>query len=134
MPRSRFDRRTRPRSVWFALGTGVVGCCLVAALILFPLLSLIGASAGAAWFVDMPLARIGVVVVAGCLLAAGLLALSAVTRRGATAWILAVAAVVATLVVSLYPAVAVASTAVDQAGDVIPFITEWVEKGAALIP
>lgn len=130
MPRSRFAP-PRARSVWFALGTGVVAVILVAVVVLIPLLTLIDTASGAAWFV--PFATITFVVFAGYLLSAGLLALTARTRRGALAWILAVAATVAALVVSVYPVVAVAIAATEQAGDVVPFIRKLITSGIEFV-
>jgi hypothetical protein len=134
MVRTRFDERRRPRSVWIALGSGIVGAAVVALVVLLPVLTLVTTSLGADWFVDIPLGRIGVVVAAGCLLAAGLLALILRTRRGALAWVLAVAAVVAVLVVSLYPLGAVAAAATGRVGEIIPFVTRWIQFGADLLP
>ena len=132
MLRSRFAR-PRPRSVWFALGTGAVAVILVAVTVLLPLLGVIGAASGAAWFVRVPFGTITGVVIAGYLLSAGLLVLTAISRRGQIAWILAVAAAVAAFVVSLYPAVAAAIAGTEQAGDVIPFITELFTTGTSAL-
>jgi len=128
MPRSRFPV-PRPRSVWVALGAGIAAVVLVALTVLTPLLTLIGAASGAAWFVRVPFGTIAFVVFAGYLLAAGLLVLAGRTRRGAGAWILAVAATIAAFVVSVYPAVAAAVAGTEQAGDVIPFIRELIASG-----
>lgn len=57
----------RPRTVWFAPGTGFVVSVLIVAVVLLPLLGLIGASVGAVWFIHLPIARITVTVLAGYL-------------------------------------------------------------------
>jgi len=118
--------------VWFALGGGIGATALVALLVLAPVVSLVAGSAGAEWFVDVPVGRIGVVVVAGYLLAAGMLALILRTRRGPVAWVLAVSAVIAATVVSVYPMVAVASAVTERLGDIVPFVLRWIDSGAAL--
>jgi hypothetical protein len=57
-----------------------------------------------------------------------LLALIVAVRNGPLAWILGVAAVVSTLLVSLWPLVAVAIAGVDQVQDVVPFIQDLVRQ------
>ena len=128
MTRSRFAPR-RTRSVWAALSAGGVAVVGIALLVLAPLMTLIVGAGGAAWFVHIPFGRISFVIGAGYLLAAGLLALILRTRRGALAWILAVSAAVAAMAVSLYPIVAVALAATDQASEIIPFITDLIREG-----
>ncbi|GAB2460549.1 putative PurR-regulated permease PerM [Conyzicola lurida] len=125
MPRSRFAPH-RQRAVWFALGTGITAVMFIAFTVLIPLLTVIGTASGAAWFVRVPFDRITVAVFAGYLLSAGLLALILRTRRGPAAWILAVAAAVAALIVSLYPVVAAAVAGAEQADEIIPFISELI--------
>ena len=46
--------------MWFALGGGIGATALVALLVLAPVVSLVAGSAGAEWFVDVPVGRIGV--------------------------------------------------------------------------
>ena len=133
MARTRFDGRGRPRSVWFALACGIGATLLVALLVLVPVVTLVAGSLGAEGFVDIPVVRIGVVVAAGYLLALGLLALILRTRRGAVGWILAAAAVITATIVSLYPVVAVAAAVTDQVGEIVPFVTRWIEEGASLL-
>ena len=125
MSRSPFAHR-RARAVWFALGTGVAAIVVIAAAILVPLMTLIAGAAGAAWFVRVPFGTIWFVVIAGYALSAGLLALAVRTRRGPMAWILAVAAMISALVVSLYPAVAAAIAATGRAADIVPFIRDLI--------
>ncbi|BDZ51364.1 hypothetical protein GCM10025867_36050 [Frondihabitans sucicola] len=132
MRTSAFDRRHRPRSVWFAFGTGSVLSLVIAFGVLLPLLGLVGASLAAAPVVHIPLARIAVTLVAGYLLALGLLVWTARRRHGPVAWFFAVAAVICTLVISVSPALAVALTAVHTGGEVIPFISDWVRRGSAV--
>ena len=131
--RTRFGGSRRPRSVWIALASGICGTVLVALLVLIPVTGLVTGSLGAEWFVDIPVGGITLVVVAGYLLVAGLLALIIRTRHGAVGWVLSTAAVLVALGVSLYPAVAVASAATERVGDIIPFVTRWIEEGAELL-
>jgi len=119
--------------VWFALACGIGATLLVALLVLVPVFTLVAGSLGAEGFVDIPVVRIGVVVAAGYLLALGLLALILRTRRGAVGWILAAAAVSTATIVSLYPVVAVAAAVTDQVGEIVPFVTRWIEEGASLL-
>lgn len=127
--RSYGRRAARPRSVWFALGTGLVVCLLLVAGVLVPLLTLIGTAAGAAWFVNLGIGTITVVTIAGCLLTAGLLALIVRVRNGPIAWILAVAAVVAATIISVYPVFAVIGAGSEAVGQLLPTVSGWVEQG-----
>ena len=61
---------------------------------------------------------IAAAAVIGYLLAVVLLALILVVRKGALAWVLGVAAVISTLLVSFWPLLATALAGVDQARDV----------------
>ena len=122
-------RRPRPAAVWAALVTGAVLCVSTVVFVLLPVLGLIGAADGStAGALDVPVGSIAVALVIGLGLALVLLALIVATRNGAVAWVLAVAAVISTLVVSLWPLVATAFAAVGQAGDVIPFIKGLIEQ------
>ena len=125
MSRSPFPR-VRARAVWFALATGTAAVVAIALAVLAPVIALITGAAGAAGFVRVPFGTITIVVAAGFLLAAGLLALILRSRRGPAAWILAVAAVIAALVVSVYPVVAVAIAASGQASEIVPFISDLI--------
>ena len=126
--------RARPRGVWIALGAGVLGSLLLVGLVLIPLLGLIGASAGAVWFVPIPVGPISLATIVGFVLALGLLALITRVRSVPLAWTLATAALLCVLLTSLYPAVAVARAGVEQGGQIIPWILDWVDKAAALLP
>ncbi|RPE77611.1 MULTISPECIES: hypothetical protein [unclassified Frondihabitans] len=134
MRSSTYTDRHRPRSVWFALGTGFVVSVLIVAVVLLPILGLIGASVGAVWFIHLPIARITVTVIAGYLLALGFLALILRRRNGPLAWILAVAAIISTLIVSIYPAVAVSLVAVHDGTTFVPWAINWIRHGISLIP
>lgn len=112
--------------MWFAFATGVIVSLLVALGVLLPVLGLIGAAAAAAPIVLVPAAQVALVIVAGYLLALGLLVLSAFSRRGAPAWIASVAAVIATLVVSIAPLVIVAIDAVGDLSEIGPFISDLI--------
>ena len=118
----------RTRGVWIAFLSGLLGCVAITLLLLAPLLSLIGTSATVIPVVAIPVARITVALIGGFALSAGLLTLSLVSRSAVLSWILATIAVALVLAVSLYPAVAVALVAVDSVGEVIPFITEWIDR------
>lgn len=115
--------------MWAALVTGAVLCVSTVAFVLLPVLGLIGAADGSTvGALNVPVGSIAVALVIGLGLALVLLALIVATRNGAVAWVLAVAAVISTLVVSLWPLVATAFAAVGQAGEVIPFIQGLIER------
>lgn len=122
-------RRPRPRAVWAALVTSVVICLLIVVGVLLPVLTLIGAAdGGTAGALDVPVGSIAAAIAIGYVLALLLLLLIVKVRNGALAWVLGVAAVISTLVVSLWPLVAVAVAGVDQVQDVIPFIQDLVAR------
>jgi len=122
-------RRPRPRAVWAALVTSVVICLLIVVGVLLPVLTLIGAAdGGTAGALDVPVGSIAAAIAIGYVLALLLLLLIVKVRNGALAWVLGVAAVISTLVVSLGPLVAVAIAGVDQVQDVIPFIQDLVAR------
>jgi len=131
-----FGRRTttsrrphRPRAVWWALATGLVVCLLVVGGVFVPVLALIGAAdGGTAGALDVPVGSIAGAAAVGFLLALALLGLVFLSRHGALAWVLAVAAVVSTLLVSLWPLFATALAGVDQARDVWPFVQDLVAR------
>jgi hypothetical protein len=121
--------RRRPRAVWFALGTGLVLSAVVVAGVLLPVLGLIGA-VGATTFgtLHIPVGSITAAIVISYLIALLFLVLTCLSKFGPVAWITAVAAVVATLVGSVWPLVATALASVNQVQDVIPFIQELIGK------
>ncbi|GAA0965969.1 hypothetical protein [Frigoribacterium faeni] len=122
-------RRPRPRAVWAALITSVVLCLLIVLGVLVPVLTLIGAAeGGTAGALDVPVGQIAIALLIGYVLALVLLAIIVTVRNGAFAWVLGVAAVISTLLVSLWPLVAVAIAGVDQVQDVIPFIQDLVQR------
>ena len=119
----------RPTAVWAALATGLVVSFVVVLAVFLPVLGLLAAAdGGTAGVLDVPVGSIALAAVIGFLLALVLLGLILTTRSGPLAWVLAVAAVVSTLLVSLWPLVTTAFSAVDQASDVWPFITGLVER------
>jgi hypothetical protein len=121
--------RRRPRAVWAAFITSLVVAVLVVAGVLLPVLGLIGTAAGVtAGALRVPVGPIVLAAAVGYLLAIALLALCVSVRNGALAWVLGVAAVVSTLLVSLWPLVAVALSAVDQVQDVVPFIQGLITR------
>ena len=122
-------RRPRPRAVWAALVTSVVLCVLIVVGVLLPVLTLIGAAdGGTAGALDVPVGSIAAAIAIGYVLALVLLLLIVKVRNGALAWVLGVAAVISTLVVSLWPLVAVALAGVDQVQDLIPFIQDLIAR------
>ncbi len=122
-------RRRRPRAAWAALITAVILCGLTVVGVLLPVLALIG-SVGATTFgaLHIPVGTITLSIVLSYLVGLGFLVLSFVARFGALAWITGVAAVIATLVGSLWPLVATAFSSVSQVQDVIPFIQELIGR------
>jgi uncharacterized membrane protein len=122
-------RRPRPRAVWAALVTSVVLCVLIVLGVLLPVLTLIGAAdGGTAGALDVPVGSIAAAIAIGYVLALVLLLLVVRVRNGALAWVLGVAAVISTLVVSPWPLVAVAIAGVDQVQDLIPFIQDLIAR------
>ncbi|MGY3263485.1 membrane protein YdbS with pleckstrin-like domain [Frigoribacterium sp. 2355] len=122
-------RRPRPRAVWAALVTSVVLCVLIVVGVLLPVLTLIGAAdGGTAGALDVPVGSIVAAIAIGYVLALVVLLLIVKVRNGALAWVLGVAAVISTLVVSLWPLVAVAIAGVDQVQDLIPFIQDLITR------
>lgn len=122
-------RRRRPRAVWAALITGAVLSVIVVVGVLLPVLGLIGAAdATTVGVLRVPVGAIAASIVISYLIALGLLLLTFVSRYGPLAWITAVAAVIATLVGSLWPLVATAFASVAQVQDVIPFIEDLVGR------
>lgn len=121
------SRFGRPRAVWAALITGIVVSALVVLGVLLPNLGLIGAAdATTLGVLDVPVGQIALAVVISYAIGLVLLALTFASRNGALAWILSVAAIVATLVGSVAPLVVTAFASVDQAGQVIPFILQLI--------
>lgn len=118
---------SRPaRATWFALGLGVLGL-LVALTLLISSLSVIGSGEGVtAGALQVPVARIVIVVAVGYLVALGLLAATLVARSPVGGWVLALVAVAIAVSVSVYPLFATAATAVDQARDVVPWILDLI--------
>lgn len=127
--RSGSTRRPRPRAVWAALITSAIVCFLIVVGVLVPVLTLIGAAdGGTAGALDVPVGQIVAAIAIGYILALVLLALIVKVRNGVLAWILGVAAVISTLLVSLWPLVAVAIAGVDQVQDVVPFIQDLIRQ------
>lgn len=123
--------RPRPRAVWTAAITGVVLVFLVVVGVLIPILGFIGAADGATvGALNVPVGGIVVALLIGYVLALLFLFLSVRSRNGALSWVLAVAAVIAALLVSLWPIVAVGIAGAGQAGDVVPFIQDLIARVA----
>ncbi|MWV48036.1 hypothetical protein GRS96_01950 [Rathayibacter sp. VKM Ac-2803] len=119
--------RRKPRAAWIAFATGVVVSALVVFAVLLPVLGLIGAAdATTVGVLDVPVGAITLSIVISYLIGLAALALAFVSRNAALAWVAAVAAVVATLIGSVWPLVATAFASVDQAQDVVPFIQDLI--------
>ncbi|MFB2582797.1 hypothetical protein ACEXQD_16240 [Herbiconiux sp. P15] len=125
--RPQWLRSTRPRTVWAAFLTSLVVCLLVVVGVLLPVLGLIAAADGStAGALDVPVGQIVLAILIGYVLALVLLVLAVRVRRGAVAWVLGVAAVISTLLVSIWPIVVTAIAGADQARDVIPIIQQII--------
>ncbi|KZX20220.1 hypothetical protein [Rathayibacter tanaceti] len=127
--RSSGGARRRPRAAWAALATGVVLCVVVVVAVLLPVLGLIGAADGStAGALDVPVGAIVFSIVVGYAVGLAFLGLALLSRNAPLAWVFAVAAVVATLVGSVWPLFATAFASVDQARDAIPFIQDLIAR------
>jgi hypothetical protein len=104
-------------------------CGLTVLVVLLPVLGLIG-GVGATTFgaLHVPVGAILVSIVLSYLIGLGMLVLTFLARFGALAWVTAVAAVIATLIGSLWPLVATALASVSQVQDVVPFVQELIGR------
>lgn len=123
------SRRRKPRSAWIALIVAVILCAVIVGGVLLPVLGLIG-GVGATSFgaLRIPVGTITASLVISYLIGLGFLVLTFLARFGALAWITAVAAIIATLVGSLWPLFATAFASVAQVQDVIPFVQELIGR------
>ena len=122
-------RRRRPRAVWAATVTGAVVSGIVVIGVLLPALGLVGAAdATTVGQLDVPAGLIALGIVISFAVGLAMLAVAALTRSGVVAWVAAVAAVVATLVGSVWPLVATTIASVDQAQDAIPFVQDLIGR------
>ncbi|PPF68771.1 hypothetical protein C5E16_05745 [Clavibacter michiganensis] len=122
-------RRRRPRAVWAAALTGAVVSGIVVIGVLLPALGLVGAAdATTVGQLDVPAGLIALGIVISFAVGLAMLAVAALTRSGVVAWVAAVAAVVATLVGSVWPLVATTIASVDQAQDAIPFVRDLIGR------
>ncbi|PPF55412.1 hypothetical protein C5B94_05310 [Clavibacter michiganensis] len=122
-------RRRRPRAVWAATLTGAVVSGIVVIGVLLPALGLVGAAdATTVGQLDVPAGLIALGIVISFAVGLAMLAVAALTRSGVVAWVAAVAAVVATLVGSVWPLVATTIASVDQAQDAIPFVRDLIGR------
>lgn len=122
----RYAGAARTRGAVVAAAVGILGVLLALAL-LIGVVTLIGSGDGlTAGTLVVPVGRIVGVVALGY--AVALIALVLTVRSGSAvrAWICAVAAVLVAVGVSVYPLVATASAAVDQARDIVPWIIDLV--------
>ncbi|GLK16703.1 hypothetical protein [Herbiconiux flava] len=130
--RSSRSRRSRPRAVWAAVITGIVVSLLIVGGVMLPVLGLIaGADATTVGVLDVPVGAIAVSILICSVVALGCLGLTFVSRNGALSWVAAVAAVVATLIGSVWPLVATGMSSVGQVQDLVPFIQELIGRVAA---
>jgi hypothetical protein len=121
--------RRKPRAAWIALATGAVLSLVVVVAVLLPVLGLIGAADGTtAGTLDVPVGAIVLSIVISYAVGLAFLALAFVSRNSALAWVAAVAAVIATLIGSVWPLIATGFASVDQAKDVIPFIQDLIAR------
>lgn len=122
-------RRRRPRAVWAATLTGAIVSAVVVVGVLLPVLGLIGAAdATTAGQLDVPVGLIALGIVISLVVGLAMIAVAAMTRSGAVAWVAAVAAAVATLVASAWPLVATTIASVDQVQDAIPFVQDLIGR------
>ena len=122
-------RRRRPRAVWAATVTGAVVSGIVVIGVLLPALGLVGAAdATTVGQLDVPAGLIALGIVISFAVGLAMLAVAALTRNGVVAWVAAVAAVVATLVGSVWPLVATTIASVDQAQDAMPFVQDLIGR------
>ena len=125
--RSTTHRGSRPRAVWAAFVTSLVICIVIVVGVLLPVLGLVAAADGStAGALNVPVGQIVLALLVGYLLALALLVVAVRVRRGAVAWVLGVAAVVSTLLVSVWPIVVTAIAGADQARDVIPTLQQII--------
>jgi len=122
---------SRPRGVWFALGAGLLASAVLVGVVFLPLLGLIGSSAGAGWFVPVPVGAISLATLVGFVVALGLLAAIVLVRSVPLAWTLAVLATGCVLLTSVFPAIAVAQAGVERGGEVIPWIMDWINRATS---
>lgn len=126
---SRLSRPSGSRATWAARITGTVLCALVVVGVLLPVLGAIGAAdAATIGVLRVPVAAIVASIAISYGVALVLLIAVFVVKNAALAWVAAVAAVIATVVGSLWPVVATAFASVHQVQDVVPFIQHLVEQ------
>ena len=125
----RLVRRPVSRAVWAARITGTTLCALVVVGILLPVLGLIGAAdAATIGALRVPVGAVVASIAISYWVALVLLIAAFVLKHAPLAWVAAVAAVVATLVGSVWPLVATAFASVQQVQDVVPFIQHLIEQ------
>ena len=129
---SRFRRSSsRPIGPLIALVVGIVGVVLTALGVLLPVFGPICSAEGATGTVlVVPVGRVVVALLVTFGLAVGLLVAAGRSQRTALAWVLAVVAVVVVAFGSVYPLIAVASSAVGQARDLVPWIRDLITRVA----
>ncbi|GAA3695264.1 hypothetical protein GCM10022204_08810 [Microlunatus aurantiacus] len=111
-----------------AAAVGAVGVVL-AVVLLISVAALIGSGDGlTAGTLVVPVGRIVVVVALGYLVALALLVRALRSGSSVQAWLSVGVAVVVAFGVSVYPLVATASAAVDQARDIVPWILDLIRR------
>lgn len=119
--------RSRRSTAAALTGAGVIA--LIALLGFLPLVGfLAGATATTAGLVPFPALRVSTVTLVGLLVIAALLVASATRRRAAAAWALSVGAMVAAIIVTVFPLVAVIVGSVDRAGDLGVVVRELLQR------
>lgn len=125
---SRYGRSGRARGAMVADAVGAVGVVL-AVVLLISVAALIGSGDGlTAGTLVVPVGRIVVVVALGYLVALALLVRALRSGSSVQAWLSVGVAVVVAFGVSVYPLVATASAAVDQARDIVPWILDLIRR------
>ena len=119
---------SRNRAVWAARITGGVACVIVLFGIYLPVLALLGsASAATVGAVRVPVAAIAASTLICFVVVTGFLVLAFRIRRGAIAWIAAIAAIVAALIASLWPLLAAAFASATQTENVIASVQRLLQ-------
>lgn len=126
---SRLRGSGTPRNTWVALIVGVIGVLLIAGVVLGPVIGLIAAADGATGTaLDVPVGRIVLALLIALVVVIALLVAAARSRRTPVPWIFVALAGLVALGASVYPLIAVAFSAVDQARDVVPFIQDLIAR------
>lgn len=126
-----FGSGTFPRSR-HSLIAAVIGAAVIAGgtlLIFLPTIGfLAGATASTAGLIPFPAVSVTLVALTGGVVVVALLLAAAAQRRPAAAWALVVLAMVASLLVTAFPVIAVVVGSAERVGDVGPVIGELARR------